>query len=372
MPPEPQSAREPKNPKEPSALPVCCGCVLKVCCCCIYCVLLPGIFLGWKFFLCPAFQNVDPNDAMKEIQNPTAGQVVFIGDGNVDWWDGSTTSDLQLCDNCGGADGWAQVESIFPGMKIYNIGVDKSTINQWLDEKAVSNMLTKFKPQTVVMHMGMGDIVTGGGCDWFPLKFEGESAEDTNTALSKVFTLLKAGGVSKVYYLSATYGDTLKDHFKEFEKYDSLAKTAITNYQSTQFVYIDAATGLPGGSYGNDGIHLTSTAYTKWQAWLQAAATDQTCAIWSNGVCASSGATSGAVTSQTSTVASGGTATTDTATSGIAAPVGAAATSTAATDAVVSPTGGDETAADTATSAQDNNAIFGVSETSAAATPRLI
>jgi hypothetical protein len=265
-------------------------------------------------------------------------------------------------------------------MKIYNIGVDGSTIKQWLDEKAVSSMLAKFKPSTVVMHMGQGDIVTGGGCEWIPLHFEGRSVADTNTDLSKVLTLMKAGGVTKIYYLSTVYGSNLKSWFDEFEEYDKLAKKQIEAWnaagsENPQVVYIDAAEGLPDGSYGSDDIHLTSAAYTKWQAWLQAATADPACASWTNGVCATSGAISSAVTSEAvdqNGTAETGVATTDAAASTIAAPVGAAETSSAATDAVVSPTGGDESTTGTATSEQDDSAIYGVPATSEAATPRLI
>jgi hypothetical protein len=145
--------------------------------------------------------------------------------------------------------------------------------------------------------------------------------------------------------------------------------------ENPQVVYIDAAEGLPDGSYGSDDIHLTSAAYTKWQAWLQAATADPACASWTNGVCATSGAISSAVTSEAvdqNGTAETGVATTDAAASTIAAPVGAAETSSAATDAVVSPTGGDESTTGTATSEQDDSAIYGVPATSEAATPRLI
>ena len=62
--------------------------------------------VAW-FSICGALVHANAALGVDSISAPTAGQLVFAGDSNIDYWDGEGQGHA-ICSNCHGATTWSE------------------------------------------------------------------------------------------------------------------------------------------------------------------------------------------------------------------------------------------------------------------------
>lgn len=279
----------------------CCYCAI---CACVSVVLAFVLAIVVWYALCGSLTDRSPTAAMDGISTPDPSEVVFMGDSNVDYWDGSGAVD-EPCSDCGGGTTWAATKAAAAAdagvTTAYNIGVSGTTCKQWVD--ATDSMLTKFRPKDVVLHCGQNDLTFGEGCGFFGVNPSTVDAAyaDVSTIITKILGSAAAPS-ARIFYVSTvpeplSDGQELQDNYRAYDgkvKAKALALAAQNATAPPRLVFIDAHSGFQDQNcgpkcWGNDALHLNGVGYAYWNAWLHAAmnttAANEKCIVWRNGVC---------------------------------------------------------------------------------------